>query len=436
MKRHFTIALLFSCIAPLRAAEEWVRLTTPHFELLTTAGEKKGREAALYFEEVRSFFLQALTLRGAPDTPVRIVAFRSEKQYKPYRYNEAAFAYYTKTRMRDYIVMEDIAPEHYKIAIHEYTHLIIENAGLKLPVWLNEGWAELYSTLKPLGKKAMIGDLIPGRVQTLLTAKWIDLATLTSVGRDSPLYNEKSKAGMFYAESWALAHMLYLAPEYHPNFGRFVFAISSGKAAAQAFETVYGRSIEDVGMDLRSYLRRNRLMGAVFNVSLRKSEEDAEASAPSSFDVDLTLADLLAATHRTEEATQEYGRLAKENPDRPEVQESLGYLAWQERDVPQARNHFGKALAADGKDARMCFDYAMLERRPGGNLESHRGPRTRGGAEARIQRGAVAAWADVSDGAAMEQGAGRACPDQDSEGRAGGRAVQRVSLRGRANGRS
>ena len=115
----------------LGAPERWIKLETPHFELYTTAGEKKGREAILYFEQVRSFFLQASPAKHAPEFPVRIVAFRSESQYKPYRINESAVAYYAPGRNRDYIVMQDISSEHYPVAIHEYTHLIVKHVGLE-----------------------------------------------------------------------------------------------------------------------------------------------------------------------------------------------------------------------------------------------------------------------------------------------------------------
>jgi hypothetical protein len=115
---------------PLAAADQWVKLATPHFELYTTAGEKKGREAILYFEQVRSFFLEASASKRVSEFPVRIVAFRGEKQYQPYRFNEFAFAAYARGRNRDYIVMQDIVSEHYPAAIHEYTHMIIEHAGL------------------------------------------------------------------------------------------------------------------------------------------------------------------------------------------------------------------------------------------------------------------------------------------------------------------
>jgi tetratricopeptide (TPR) repeat protein len=356
-------AILGAVLFPglLDAAEQWTKLETPHFELYTTAGEKKGREAILYFEQVRSFFLQASPSKHAPEFPVRIVAFRSEGQYKPYRMSESAVAYYAHSSDRDYIVMQDISSEHYPAAIHEYTHLVIQHAGLKLPVWLNEGWADLYSTLKPLGNKSMVGALLPGRVQTLLNTKWLDLSVLASVDQNSPMYNERDKAGIFYAESWLLMHMLYFSRDYSANFTKFVLAVVNGQDTGQAFQGVYGKGLKEVARDLERYIRSDKFYGAVFDVKLEKSAEDPQASEATAYESGLVLADLLSMLHKPEEARRAYEQLAKDNPDKPEVEESLGYMAWQAGDQESARQHFSQAYAAGTKNARMCFDYAALE---------------------------------------------------------------------------
>src|SRR5215471_8619825 len=122
MPHRWPLRLLaaFLILFPLSAAEQWIKLTTPHFELYSAAGEKKGHEAILYFEQVRSFFLENSPSKKAPEFPVRIVAFRGEKQYLPYRASESAFAYYASGRNRDYIVMQDILNDHYPAVIHEY----------------------------------------------------------------------------------------------------------------------------------------------------------------------------------------------------------------------------------------------------------------------------------------------------------------------------
>jgi tetratricopeptide (TPR) repeat protein len=359
MRRLLLLLTLFA--ASGRAADQWTRVTTPHFELYTTAGEKKGRELILYFEQVRSFFTQSTPSKNGYDFPIRIVVFRSEKQYRPYSPNSAAAAYYTQGRYRDYIVMSDADTEHLPVAIHEFMHLVINHAGVKLPVWLNEGWADLYSTLKPKGSKAMVGDLIPGRVQVLQTEKWLSWDALTSVGLKSETYNEKDRAGIFYAESWALVHMLYLTPEYGGKFANFVLAVSRGQTAAQACQTVYGRSSEKVYADLQSYLRRNQLFGALIDVKLTKSEEDPEVSQVALFESETVLADLLSVAGKRDQAAEAFRKLEAENPGKPEIAQSMGYLAWQNNDRNGARAQFEKAFDAGGNDPEMCFHLAMLE---------------------------------------------------------------------------
>lgn len=167
--------------------------------------------------------------------------------------------------------MQDISPDHYPVAIHEYMHLLVRHTGAHLPVWLNEGMAEVFSTLKPVGKKVLVGELPMGRVQTLNSQKWLDLGSLTGATQDSPLYNEKNKASIFYAQSWLLAHMLLLGPDYRPSYSKFLVSLASGKTTEEATKEVYGRPLAVVQKDLLAYSRADRLVGALFDEKLEKS---------------------------------------------------------------------------------------------------------------------------------------------------------------------
>jgi hypothetical protein len=144
---------------------------------------------------------------------VRIVAFGSKKDYEPYRFNEFASAYYHPGTERDYIVMSETGIDTFPIAVHEYMHLVMRHADLNFAPWMNEGFAELYSTLKPMGDQVLIGSLIPGRVRALREDKWIPLSVILAADRDSPYYNEKARAGSLYNEGWALIHMLSLSKD-------------------------------------------------------------------------------------------------------------------------------------------------------------------------------------------------------------------------------
>ena len=71
----------------------------------------------------------------------------------------------------------------------------------------------------------------------LRTEKWLSMEALTSVDHNFPAYNEKSKAGVFYARNWAL---------------------TLDKPAAQAFEEIYGQSMAEIRKRLEQCIRGDR----------------------------------------------------------------------------------------------------------------------------------------------------------------------------------
>jgi tetratricopeptide (TPR) repeat protein len=362
--RGLLATLLFAAL-PALAAERWTRIATPDFELLTTSGEKQGRETLRHFEQVREFFLKASPVRGTAEFPVRIIQFDTAEQYGPYRPQDFNIAYFVSSPAHDYIVLGDRASQDRAASIHEYMHLIVRRSGLTLPAWLNEGWADVYSTLRPmgkLGKEAAVGDLLPERMKSLATEQWLDFDELTSVDTRSPVYHEASRIGIFYAESWALAHMLYLSPEYKDNFGKFVMALDRGKSASDACKIAFGRSSNAVFHDLRTYFDRKKIYGRVFETGLNASHAEAVPTYASAFDSSLVLADLLAALGRPDEASREYARLEKEKPESADLALSIGNLAYWRGDRAAARRYFERVFDAGGADPRMCLELASLER--------------------------------------------------------------------------
>jgi len=359
-KLKLAILLALGSTLPIFAAEQWLKIKSSNFELFTTAGEKKGREAILYFEQVRSLFGKLTKSGAVPTLPVRIIALRSEKEYTPYRINDFPTAYYLGAQERDYIVMKSIDTELYPVAIHEYTHLIVKHAGLPLPAWLNEGLADVYATLKPAGNKVMIGEISPGRYRELQTGKWLDLETLLAVDHKSPHYNEKQKAGMFYAESWALTHMLYLSNEYWKKFSQFLSLIKAYGSQAAVFQKLYGKSLSQVNADLELYMRGTRFNAAFADVTVEKSAESPEIRTATPVESGLALADLLAGTRKRDEAKAAYESLLRANPKDPEMELALAHLAWMNTDHAEMQRHFARAIELGTTNAKVYFDYAMM----------------------------------------------------------------------------
>ena len=60
----------------------WLEIHSTHFTVITDAGEKKGREVALRFEQMRAVFAVLLGKeRLNQSVPLTILAFKNDKSY-------------------------------------------------------------------------------------------------------------------------------------------------------------------------------------------------------------------------------------------------------------------------------------------------------------------------------------------------------------------
>jgi tetratricopeptide (TPR) repeat protein len=362
LMRFWAAACIYALFtSPASAADpRWIRIQSPNFELYSTASERSARETLEEFEQVRAFFLNTLPTKDQKPLPVRIVTFNSVKEYEPYRFNEFATAYYYPGAERDTIVMSHGGSETFPTAIHEYVHLVIQHAGVKPPPWLNEGLAEFYSTLRPLGGKIIVGDIIPNRLAALRADNWVPLSVILAVDQNSPYYNEKNKAGSFYNEGWALTHMLSLSDEYRPKWKEFAAAVIKGRDAAEALSEIYGKPLAAIDQDLQYYIRGTRFLAGTFDARLEKVNQTFPAEPAPMFDVKLMLLDLSERSGKEQETEAQIEKLSAEQPSRPEPYAQLGYLAWRRSGTGEAQKQFAKAFELGGRGTRMLWDYGRM----------------------------------------------------------------------------
>jgi tetratricopeptide (TPR) repeat protein len=325
--------------------------------MYSSAGPRASIDTLREFEQVRGFFLQLFTAPPGKPLPVRLVAFGSPKEFDAYRFNEFATAYYHDTPDRDYIVMSHAGSDIFPVAVHEYVHLLARHSGLKLPPWINEGLAEVYSTLRPQGNKILVGDLILPRMRALMDGKWVPLEIILGATHDSPYYNEKNKAGSLYNEGWALTHMLFFRTEYRPKFSQLVLALSNGKDSVEALNEIYGKTLGQIDKDLQSYLRSDTFKAILVPAKLDKITDDIPAEPVSEFDSGLMLSDLLTkeAEHRTA-----LEHLIELDPKRAEPYRALGYIEWRAGKTDEARRQFGLAFERGDREPGMLWDYGRL----------------------------------------------------------------------------
>lgn len=339
---------------------DWIRVNSTNFELYTSSSDRRAREILTYFEQVRGLALKRFPNFLQDPLPVRLIAFSSDKEYKPYKLNGFAAAYYLPDHERDYIVMSNVGEDVFPVAAHEYMHLLVKHAKLNLPVWLNEGFADVNCMVQPKGDQLLVGVPFPGRVYELQNNKWMPLEVLTAVQHDSPEYNEKQRVGMLYAESWLLTHMLYLSDAYSPKFPEFVAAIARGSSTADAFKTIYGKSLDDVMKDLRAYMRGGKVNVMVMDVKLDKSVEKPVPQPAPEIDLRLTFALILQRGDKKAEAAAAYQQLEADFPAAWQTHQAIGNRAWEKGDYNAAREHYARAVALSPNDANVYFNYAKL----------------------------------------------------------------------------
>ncbi|MFN3324289.1 MAG: tetratricopeptide repeat protein [Bryobacteraceae bacterium] len=349
------------------AAGAWTRAASSDFEVLTDDGERTARLVHRRFTEIHRVLRSAAHGRDGAPLPVRVLVFRADREFRRFRPSESTIGFYQSGPERDYIVLRHSGPQTYRIAFHEYVHLVLNHSSAKLPRWMEEGLAEFYSTVELRDLRLRIGRVIPDHVAVLSRERWLDAAELSAVTHESPYFNERGRANIFYAQSWALVHMLNLDPRWREQLPDFAARMAEGVPPVQAFQQSFGRSLADAILELGRYVAQRRF--AVAEVDAPPAEEVAgvEVGPVSGIEVDLAQAELLMLLGKSYEAHTIYERLSSMEPDSPEAATGLGMAAMQRRDFDAARRYLEKAIALGSRQPATYFEYAMLLRESGGD---------------------------------------------------------------------
>ncbi len=256
-------------------SDRWIEVTTANFTIFSNASEKTTRTAGANLEQLRSVLASLFGgMKLTSPVPTYIFIFDDLKSFIPYSsyyqgqakeiagfFGAGQFANHVAIVSNQYST--DVSSTIY----HEYLHYVLRNNRAELPLWINEGLAELYSTFDVGDGVASIGIPITNHIRRLLNSPLIPLSELIAIDHDSPEYNEGSRRGVFYAQSWALTHMMVMGDGGAVNRATIYSGLlRSGMNPEDAFLEALGGSYKEIEKELNRYIRGKEFTYSQFAV--------------------------------------------------------------------------------------------------------------------------------------------------------------------------
>lgn len=373
MWKRISFLLLLSTASVLGRdkPENWLRIDSPHFVVVTNGSEKQGRRVADQFERMRSVFHVAFPrLQIDPGSPIIVLAIKDERDFRalePTAYLAKGQlklgGLFLRTPDKNYVLMRlDAEGEHpYSIVYHEYTHLLLSKAAEWLPLWLNEGLAEFYQNTEIHDKEVSLGEPSAENILLLRQNRLLPLATLFTVDGTSPYYHEENKGSIFYAESWALTHYIQVRDrhehthqltDYEELLVKKVDAVS---AATQAFG-----DLKRLQVDLEKYIQQAQFN--YFKMSTTTEVDDGAFKSQSLTPAQgsAVRADFLVYNGRSADARLLLDHALQQEPQNIQAQETMGFLEFREGHVEQARKWYGGAITLDSQNYLAQYYFAVM----------------------------------------------------------------------------
>ena len=343
----------------------WVSVRSQNFTVVGEAREKDLRRVAVRLEEFRAA-LARLIPEGPKDAaaPLTVIVFRDDASYIPFKPilqgQTASYVagYFQPGAEVNYITLaldSDWSRGPASTLIHEYTHMLVNNYFGAAPLWLKEGLAEFYSTVR-LSKdrrRVWTGAQLPTRVRQLRGAQLIPLRTLFEVDQQSPYYFESGKRGLFYAQSWALAHFILNGDggARRSRLPRFVELLASGVAPPDAFRQAFGFDVDEAEGALSAYVRFG-LYDEASESFARPLEFDSQLKATPMTQAEglALLGDLLLHADRADESEGYLTRALALDPALARTRVSLGLLRLRQNRPDDAREQLTLAAQTDPRN--------------------------------------------------------------------------------------
>lgn len=307
--------------------------------------------------------------------PTKVYLFRNHGSFRPFKpkfkgkIRDDVNGYFFGDGDHSFIALTTDAGggRGYEVIFHEYQHFILSKNLPNAPLWLDEGLAEYYSAFEPRyeGREVLLGRAVGRHVLALRKATLMPLEKLFSIDHKSPEYSQENKAGLFYAQSWALAHYLMLGNDgkRQPQFARFISLIGEGKPVEESFRRAFQADYKTIGKELQDYIASYMFPATLYSPPEQVGfTKDARSAVLSEAEAESFLGELLLNSGRYDEAEPRLQKAVEKDANCAECRIALGSLRFRQRRYAEAKQHLQAGLSLAPQNYRGLHVYANLLR--------------------------------------------------------------------------
>jgi len=367
------VVLFTLCVLSVSAKDQWVTVRSQNFFLIGNASEKDIRKVATQMEQFRATFrllFPKTALSSAKRT--NIVVFKSESAYKPFlprrkdgKADTGIAGYFQPGEDVNYITLstEGEDEDTFKVIYHEYVHYLIDSSfgRSEIPAWLNEGLAEYYSTFKvENGNEVSIGYPILEHANFLAANGLLALGDLFNASNRDIHANTGRARHAFYAESWALVHLLMTTGR-NSLLSKFVAGLNNDLPPEQAFKAAFGTGYEDMEKQLRKYVSQGKFNYQILTLKDQLAVASGQTVTPiDDAQTNAYLGDLLYHSNRLAEAETYLAKALAADPRSVLANTAMGMSKVRQENYAEAEKYLDAAVSGDANDYKALYWYATL----------------------------------------------------------------------------
>lgn len=300
-----TLCLLFLSSRSGSAAEPpWQEIHSPHFTVITDAGEKKGREVALRFEQMRTVFA-GLLLKDRLNMPVQVtvLALKNDRTYyqvAPLRDGQPITApgFFLTGNDQDFIVLNVFEPDPWRAVAHDFALMLLTYNYPPAQGWFDEGLAQYFSSVRLDNRQVELGgdpELVSSVSQGLLGDQrevhppkshtellgaevWLSLSDLFALKHDPSAKNEASHHTLYYAESWMVIHYLIHEKKFQQIGPYFDLVLNQHVPTEDAIQKAFGMSSAQMEKAVKDYFHAQAPLLTALDAARQTNADQASSN--------------------------------------------------------------------------------------------------------------------------------------------------------------